>query len=78
MSILTNLITTSGNTPKENNGFIKELAATLKKTGEIFWFASSLALFIVMGPFSAVAVIPALFSLGSEKYRSRMREPETV
>ena len=78
MSILTNLITTSGNTSRENNGIVKELAATLKKTSEIFWLTTSLALFIVMGPFSALAVIPALFSLSSEKYRNRMQEPERI
>lgn len=42
---------------------------------EIFWFCLTLFLFVLMGPFSAIAVLIGLGSLASEKNREQMIEP---
>lgn len=77
MSILTNIINDFGNTHKRNSISLARLAKALRGTGEMFGFITSFILFLVMGPFSVLAVIPALFSLCSEKNRLSMREPES-
>ena len=50
----------------------------LSALSEAFWFCLSLILFLLMGPFSAVAVIIGLCSLASEENRSRMVEPASM
>ena len=42
---------------------------------ESFWFALTFVLFLLMGPFSAIAVLIGLGSLANEESRARMTEP---
>lgn len=77
MSILTNIINDFGNARKKDSVTMAHLVRFFHGTGEMFGFITSFILFLVMGPFSVLAVIPALFSLCSEKARTAMREPES-
>ena len=56
---------------------LEDLTRLMHGAGEIVGFITSLVLFLVMGPFSAIAVIPALFSLCSKENRQAMQEPES-
>jgi hypothetical protein len=80
MSILTNIITDFSNTKKNDihEPGRKLFSCTMHTASELFWFTTSLILFLVMGPFSALAVIPALFSLCSGKNSENMKEPTSV
>lgn len=76
MSILTHFVNTSGNLFKKQLFSFKDLANVFQKSSEYFWLGISFVLFLLMGPFSVIAVVPALCSLGSEKFRKNMREPQ--
>jgi hypothetical protein len=55
---------------------IKRTGSLATKLSESFWFILSFLLFIVMGPFSAIAVVLGLWSLAtSEECRDHMVEP---
>ncbi len=43
--------------------------------GESCWFCLTLALFLLMGPFSVIAVLMGLRSLASEENQAKMTEP---
>jgi small neutral amino acid transporter SnatA (MarC family) len=45
------------------------------RLSEPFWFCLSFLLFLVMGPFSVIAVVYGLWSLASEENRQKMIEP---
>lgn len=51
------------------------IRAHLSQIAESFWFCLTFVLFLLMGPFSAVAVLIGLGSLASEENRERMTEP---
>ena len=51
------------------------LRAHTTQIGESCWFCLTLALFLLMGPFSVIAVLAGLGSLASEKHREKMTEP---
>ncbi|WP_319588711.1 hypothetical protein [uncultured Desulfobulbus sp.] len=53
----------------------KWVRAHLGQVTESFWFCLTFVLFLLMGPFSAVAVLIGLGSLASEEHRARMTEP---
>lgn len=55
---------------------VTKFVVVAKKTGEVFWFTTAFALFVIMGPFSAVAALVGVFTFagGNEK----TREPEPV
>jgi len=55
-------------------------AVTLSaKLSEFFWFCLSFLLFIIMGPFSAVAVVIGIWNLaGDENCRQNMVEPANI
>ncbi len=53
-------------------------ATLLSRLSEYFWFCLSFLLFIVMGPFSAVVVVIALFSLAGKENQSKMVEPASI
>ena len=55
---------------------LQRLQENAPACSEVFWFCLSFLLFLVMGPFSAVAVIIALFSLAGEEQRQGMSEPD--
>ena len=78
MSILHQTITTN---QTKDGGFslIKRAAALAAKLSESFWFCLSFLLFIVMGPFSAIAVLIGLWSLAAnEECRNNMVEPASI
>jgi hypothetical protein len=58
---------------------LQRVAALASKLSEAFWFCLSMLLFLVMGPFSAVAVVIGLWSLAtSEECRNNMVEPASL
>ncbi len=60
------------------HSLLKRALARVSALSEYFWFCLSFLLFIIMGPFSAIAVVIGLCSLAGEENRSRMIEPESV
>ena len=50
----------------------------LSDLSEPFWFCVSFLLFLLMGPFSAIAVIIGMCSLANEENRSKMVEPASL
>ena len=57
---------------------LKMAWARLAAVSEYFWFCLSFLLFVIMGPFSAIAVVIGLCSLASDENRNRMVEPESI
>ncbi len=56
----------------------EEKVSLLSRLSEYIWFCLSFLLFIIMGPFSAVAVVIALFSLAGKENQGKMVEPASV
>ena len=54
---------------------LQRVLAQVSKMSEPFWLCLSCALFLVMGPFSIIAVLYGLWSLASEENRQKMTEP---
>jgi hypothetical protein len=50
----------------------------LAQIAESFWFCLTFVLFLLLGPFSAIAVLIGLGSLGNAENRERMIEPASV
>lgn len=53
----------------------KRILSQVARLSEPFWFCVSFLLFLVMGPFSVIAVVYGLWSLASEENRQKMIEP---
>ena len=70
---LTKAMTNDGGHP-----LLQKTMSFLSTISEPFWFCVSLLLFLLMGPFSAVAVVIGLFSLASEENRKKMTEPASI
>ena len=78
MSILQQAFTTD---QKKAGGLslIKRAKSLAARFSESFWFCLSFLLFIVMGPFSAIAVLIGLWSLvSSDECKDNMVEPESI
>ena len=60
---------------QQEHGLVARLAQGLAKCSEFFWFMTSLLLFMLLGPFSAVIVVVALFSLAKEKHVKEQISP---
>jgi len=45
---------------------------------ESFWFCLTFVLFLLLGPFSAIAVLIGLGSLGNAENREQMTEPASL
>lgn len=60
------------------HSLLRKTMAVLSTLSEPFWFCLSLLLFLLMGPFSAVAVVIGLCSLASKDCREKMSEPASV
>ena len=75
MSVLTQIFPKTPPRHGEENAAAK-LVAMAKSMSEIFWFTTAFALFVIMGPFSAVAALIGVFTFagGNEK----TKEPEAV
>lgn len=54
---------------------LKGALAKLSKMSEPFWLCLSFCLFLIMGPFSIIAVVCGLWSLASDENRQKMVEP---
>jgi hypothetical protein len=54
---------------------IAAIASRWARISEIFWFCVSFCLFILMGPFSVIAVIGGLHSLAKSTQNSAQPEP---
>lgn len=48
------------------------------QVAESFWFCLTFVLFLLLGPFSAIAVLVGLGSLGNAENRERMIEPASL
>ena len=59
-------------------GLIAWLKLHSARIGEIFWFCICFLLFLVLGPFSSIAVLFGLKSMASEENRRQMTEPAKV
>ncbi len=60
------------------HSLLTRVMASWSALSEYFWFCLLFLLFIVMGPFSAIAVVIGLCSLANEENRNRMIEPESI
>ena len=56
----------------------EQQVSLLSRLSEYAWFGLSFLLFIIMGPFSAVAVVIALFSLAGKESQNKMVEPVSI
>ena len=54
---------------------IQRIQKTAARISEPFWFSIAFLLFLVMGPFSVVAVVYGVWSLASGENREKMVEP---
>ena len=54
---------------------IKSLLSKVSEMSESIWLCITFLLFILMGPFSAIAVVYGLWALGSKENREKMVEP---
>jgi hypothetical protein len=59
----------------ENKSIIAKLAKSIGRVSEAFWFVLSLALFMVMGPFSVIAVVAGLYHLSTTNKDQKSPEP---
>ncbi|MEN8140523.1 MAG: hypothetical protein ABFR97_04795 [Thermodesulfobacteriota bacterium] len=59
-----------------NQGMVARFSARLAGLSEAFWFCASLLLFLLLGPFSAVIVVIALFSLAGQSSCKEMAGPK--
>ena len=60
---------------QKEQGLLARIAAKMAGCSEIFWFTTSLLLFLLLGPFSAVVVAIALCNMASEKHVKNLQEP---
>jgi hypothetical protein len=68
--------TQAGNHEKqENDSLCKNLLSRISELSEIIWLCITFLLFIVMGPFSVIAVIYGLWALATGENKERMIEP---
>ncbi len=54
------------------------LARRFANLSEVFWFVTSLVLFIVLGPFSAIVALIALGSLATKEQTKDLQSPAKV
>ncbi|GAB4344993.1 MAG: hypothetical protein Kow0089_21850 [Desulfobulbaceae bacterium] len=54
---------------------LAELRSTVAQRSETIWLCITFLLFIVMGPFSVIAVLYGLWALAHGENRERMSEP---
>ena len=76
MSVLTSIFAKS---LMKQNGTLAKVGMTserLKGMSEGFWFVTTLLLFLVMGPFSALAAVIGVFSVIPNAENAR--EPEAI
>ena len=74
MSAINHLLTseTKGGT---SSSLLQRISRIASKLSEPFWLCISFLLFIIMGPFSVIAVLYGLYSLANGENREKMIEP---
>lgn len=70
-----NHLTTSQAKDGTSTTLFQRLSALASRLSEPFWLCISFLLFIVMGPFSVIAVLYGLWSLANGENREKMTEP---
>lgn len=60
----------------EKTSFVTTCAQAMNRSSEIFWFVLSLGLFLLMGPFSIIAVVAGLYQLS--RHIKNEKAPESV
>jgi len=74
MSAINHLLTGQAKDATDSTLF-KRIAHLAARLSEPFWLCISFLLFIVMGPFSVIAVLYGLWSLANGENREKMIEP---
>jgi hypothetical protein len=64
-------------TNQEKKSLLTRLHDRFAKLSETFWFCLSLVLFVVMGPFSIIAVIFGIWSLANNQKVRESAEPQS-
>ena len=59
----------------EKKSIVARLAKSMGQLSEAFWFVLSLALFMLMGPFSIIAVVAGLYHLSTNGKDQKSPEP---
>jgi hypothetical protein len=77
MSALIHLLS-KNQTNKEKKSLLTRLHDRFAQLSETFWFCLSLLLFIVMGPFSIIAVVFGLWSLANNEKTKESPEPQSI
>jgi hypothetical protein len=60
---------------EEHGSFFKSLLSRISRLSESIWLCITFLLFIIMGPFSVIAVLYGLWSLATGENKERMIEP---
>ncbi len=60
----------------EKKSLVAKLTERMNQLSEPFWFVLALILFMLMGPFSVIAVIVGLYQLTVNN--SSLKEPESI
>jgi len=76
MSALIHLLNKS-QTNRTKKSLLTRLHERFSHLSETFWFCLSLLLFVVMGPFSIIAVFFGLWSLANNKKVRESAEPQS-
>ena len=59
----------------ENTSLMQNLLNFVTAYSEYFWFSISFVLFLLLGPFSIIAVVIGLWNLSSGEHVKEMTEP---
>jgi hypothetical protein len=60
---------------EEHVSLIQRLSDRVSHLSEGIWLCTTFLLFILMGPFSVIAVVYGLWALASSEYKEKMAEP---
>ena len=74
MSVLTQIFPKISSHHGEKKTAAK-LIAMVKSMSEVIWFTIAFALFVIMGPFSAVAALVGVFTFVGKNEKTREPEP---
>lgn len=74
MSALIHLLADHHRKQQEKSIYTR-MAAFISKISEPFWFVFSFVLFLVMGPFSIIAVVAGLYQLSVNARNQKSPEP---
>lgn len=60
---------------QEKRSIFTKLTKVMSQASESFWFVLSLFLFMLMGPFSIIAVLAGLYQISTSAKNSKSPEP---